>query len=118
MSTRPLPPAPTTRFLLLITLLTALFGSLLISRVRSVGDEDASLPRIRSFLAGDWSVQENLAVPPTYHPLIAGIARLCGVSSLDGLRLISLLCNLPIMAFFSLCPRKIDPATASIRTLQ
>ncbi len=119
MVSQPLRPAPvTTRMVVLAMLLTVLFGSLLIRRVRGIGDEYASIPQIETFRTGTWSVQENLAVPPTYHALIAVIARLFGVSSLDALRLISLLLCLPVVPLFYLCARKIDPDNAALRTLQ
>ncbi len=105
--------------LVLVVLLTIAIGWVLIYRARTTfGDEYASLPQIQRFLAGDWSVQKNLAVPPVYHALVAGLARLFGVSSIDGLRLISLLLSLPVVPLFHLCARKIDPDSATVRTLQ
>lgn len=100
-----------------IALLTALLGWLLIRGVQ-VGDEYANIPQIKLFLAGNWKLQENLAVPPTYFALIAGLARLLGVSSPEGWRLISIALSLPVVALFHLCEKKIDPDATPLRTLQ
>ncbi len=111
-----------TRLLVLVVLLTALFGWLLLQRIPGIGDEYATIPQVEIFLSGDWTVRDDLAVPPTYHALVASIARLLGIRSvqqnLNGLRLISLLLSLPVVAWFFLCARKIDSANASLRSLE
>lgn len=107
------------RLLFPAVLLVALLGTLLIRRVQAtIGDEYANYPQIQSFRAGNWQLQDNLAVPPTYPALVALVARALHVESRDGLRLISLLLSLPVYPLFYLVARTLDPATATLKALQ
>jgi len=84
----------------------------------TIGDEEIYLPQIRGFLHGDWSVSNKLAVSPAYHHVIAFIARLLGIDSVDALRLISLLLSLPAVALFYAAAHKLHPDTAIFRAYQ
>ncbi len=107
------------RILAVVVLATAVLGSLIVHRVQAtIGDEYAYLPQIQDYLRGQWSVRKDLAVPPTYHFVIASLGRLLGVDSFDALRLISLLLFLPAVLWFYLAARQIDADTAVVRTYQ
>jgi alpha-1,2-glucosyltransferase len=99
--------------------LVACLGSLLISRIQNtIGDEYASYPQIEQFRQGNWAVQDNLAVPPTYHALIALLARLFDVSSWNALRLITLVLSSLAILFFYASARAFDAESASAKTAQ
>jgi alpha-1,2-glucosyltransferase len=105
--------------LVLVVLVTAALGYREISRIQGhIGDEYAGFPQMEAFVHGNFQVRDDLAVPPTYHLLVAGIASHFRVDSRDALRLISLLLCLPAVFFFWAAARRLDSDSADRKTYQ
>jgi len=101
------------RLLILVVILTATLGYLTINRsVGPVSDEKVYLDQIGRFIHGDYSVSPELAVPPTYHRLLAMLGRLTGLETLAGLRLLTLLLSLLCVPCFLAAARAVDPGNA------
>ena len=83
-----------------------------------IGDEDVHRFQINWFIEGRYEIFQHVTVLPLYHALVAALAELSGLSSLQGLRLLHmLLAATAIPAFYLLCCRLYAEDAAS-RTLQ
>jgi hypothetical protein len=83
-----------------------------------IGDEDVHRFQITWFIQGRYDIFEHVTMLPLYHMVVASLAKLTGLTSLDGLRLVHLVFAAgAIPAFYLLC-RATYPAEAASRTLQ
>jgi len=79
-------------------------------------DEQQHVPWIREFMLGRFRIHPTVTLLPTYHLMVAGLAGLAGVESLNGLRLISLGLALASALPFYRIAAKLTPETAAMRT--
>jgi alpha-1,2-glucosyltransferase len=83
-----------------------------------LSDEVHHYRQIQLFLNGRWAVVDSLTTLPTYHALLAGLARALGASSLDALRLLTLVLSAGAIAVFREIARTVSPRHADFRALQ
>lgn len=93
-------------------------GALAVRGLPPLSDEVHHYRQIQTFLHGRWAVVGSLTTFPTYHALLAGLAHALGVSSLDALRLLSLLASAGAIAVLRGVARSVSPRHADLRALQ
>jgi alpha-1,2-glucosyltransferase len=81
-------------------------------------DEHTHYDHITRFAKGDFSIGSKLSTIPGYHALMAVIAAAFGISSVAGLRLVSLGIAILSIVIFYVAARHFSPKNAHIKTLQ
>jgi len=85
--------------------------------VPALADETHHLRQIRTLLEGRFERLDSLTTLPTYHALVAALARALGASSLDDLRLVTLLFSVATVVVFREAARAVAPRDADARAL-
>jgi len=81
-------------------------------------DERHNAPQIDVYRAGGTKVDPALVMPPTYHALVAAIAKATGVEGLTAYRIISTVLSLPAIWLAYLLLAQLPPPIRALRTLQ
>jgi len=119
----PAPAQPRTElspilFWLLVSVALALGYAVITRLAVGIGDEDVHRFQIDWFLHGRYEQFEHVTVLPLYHLVVAALAQVSGLTSLNGLRLVHMVfAAAAIPTFFALC-RALYPAQAAGRTAQ
>jgi alpha-1,2-glucosyltransferase len=98
--------------------ISLILGALAVHGLPPLSDEVHHYRQIQMFLNGRWAVVDSLTTLPTYHALLAGLAHVIGASSLDALRLLTLLASAGAIAVVREIARTVSPQDADLRTLQ
>jgi alpha-1,2-glucosyltransferase len=93
-------------------------GVLSLRGMGPLSDERHHMLQIGLLRAGDFRLVDSMTTLPSYHAAMAGLARLFGVSSLDAMRLLTLLGSVALIAVVFAIARRTAPAQAGLRTLQ
>jgi alpha-1,2-glucosyltransferase len=83
-----------------------------------LSDEVHHYSQIDLFRTGHFRLLGSITTFPTYHGVMAALAQLLGVSNLDGLRLLTLLPSLALVALAFAVTRRTSPGHPGLRTLQ
>jgi len=105
-------------FVALMVVASLLFGYVTITYLEGgIGDEDVHRFQINWFIQGRFEIFKYVTMIPLYHALVAGVAKLTGLLSLDGLRFVHmLLSSLVVPAMYRLV-RSLYPQEVVSRTL-
>ena len=108
------------RFVMLWLIIGSAFGCIF-SQMRStelIADEYFHVPYIARIIEGDYTFPKYLTVPPTYHFLIAEIAKVFALKTIASLRMINMIIGLLcILAFYNLV-EKTSPESKNLKTFQ
>ena len=83
-----------------------------------IGDEDVHRFQISWFIEGRCEIFQYVTMLPVYHLLMATLAKLTGLTSLDGLRFLHMLLAASVIPAFYLLCRRLYPDQAAVRALQ
>lgn len=97
---------------LMIVFLAAWYVVVVFTRPTWVGDEYHHVPAIRGIVTGDWTSARGLPMAPTYHVLVALLARVLG-TELWALRLVNPLLGIATLVFMYTAIRARCPAAGA-----
>lgn len=95
LSSSDLSPVVTMTLLVVVSLL---FGYTIITYLEGgIGDEDVHRYQIYWFLNGRFEIYKYVTMIPLYHATVAGLAKLTGLISLDGMRFVHMLISASVV---------------------